>query len=410
MSAQYAIDGKPGKAWKVTSYMGWRIHPVHKEKKHHNGTDIWSSKEPCVIEAPYAGKVIAVGNNPSGFGNSVTLLHKIKGEWYTTLYAHMLNGSVKVKKGQKVEAGTALGKMGSTGVSTGKHLHWELHKGKAHTWSATGKGFIEPVKFFEALIKWEKSIATAPVEAKETDPVAPEPTHDAKGAAAAAKVEKVAEAPKAPRFIRPVNAGISDDFNAHKARKSVNPGTDYVVGIGTPVVAVADGVVVGTTTSIAGAGGRMVFLDTTTDGYNFDYLHLSRVDVSPGQAVKQGQVLGLSGASGKGSERGYGPHLHLSARIMGKHVAGAGNFDYEAFLLGQGGATSAPTAPAASGARPVVKQGSKGADVKYLQNKLGITADGDFGPKTKAAVVAFQNKHGLVADGIVGPKTWKAVG
>ena len=169
--------------------------------------------------------------------------------------------------------------------------------------------------------------------------------------------------------------------------------------------------VVGTTTSISGAGGRMVFLDTTTDGYNFDYLHLSRVDVSPGQAVTQGQVLGLSGASGKGSERGYGPHLHLSARIMGKHVNGAGNFDYEAFLAQQGGATGAPAAPAASGgARPTVKQGSKGANVKYLQNKLGITADGDFGPKTKAAVVAFQNKHGLVADGIVGPKTWKAVG
>jgi murein DD-endopeptidase MepM/ murein hydrolase activator NlpD len=87
MTAQYAIDGKPGKGWSVTSYMGWRIHPIHKDKRHHNGTDIWSGKEPCFIEAPHKGTVIAVGNNPAGFGNSVTLRHKIRGEWYTTLYA-----------------------------------------------------------------------------------------------------------------------------------------------------------------------------------------------------------------------------------------------------------------------------------------------------------------------------------
>jgi murein DD-endopeptidase MepM/ murein hydrolase activator NlpD len=233
-----------------------------------------------------------------------------------------------------------------------------------------------------------------------------------------------------PRFIRPVQAGISDNFQAHKNRGSVNPGTDYVVGVGTPVVAVADGVVVGTTTSIAGAGGRMVWLDTTTDGYNFDYLHLSRVDVSPGQAVKQGQVLGLSGASGKGSERGYGPHLHLSARIMGKHVNGAGNFDYEAFLAQQPADKPAPpkdqatppkakkpsknkkeVAPApAPVARPTVSQGSNGPDVIYVQQKVGAAADGIFGPNTKKAVVAFQQAHGLVADGIVGPKTWAALG
>lgn len=214
------------------------------------------------------------------------------------------------------------------------------------------------------------------------------------------------------RFIKPVNAGISDSFAAHQARKSVNPGTDYVVGVGTPVVAVADGVIVGTTTSIAGAGGRMVFLDTTTDGYNFDYLHLSRIDVSPGQSVKQGQVIGLSGASGKGSERGYGPHLHFSARIMGRHAAGGGNFDYEAFLSGQGGNVSAPAAKASSnpGGRATLKKGSKGPDVIYLQQKVGTAADGDFGPKTHAAVVAFQTSKGLVADGIVGPKTWAAIG
>lgn len=53
-----------------------------------------------------------------------------------------------------------------------------------------------------------------------------------------------------------------------------------------------------------------------------------------------------------------------------------------------------------------LKRGSKGEDVKKLQKLLGITADGDFGPKTEAAVKEFQKKNGLVADGIVGPKTW----
>jgi murein DD-endopeptidase MepM/ murein hydrolase activator NlpD len=178
MTAQYAIDGKPGKAWKVTSYMGWRIHPVHKDKRHHNGTDIWSGKEPCWIEAPYAGKVVSVGNNPAGFGNSVTLRHRIKGKVYTTLYAHMADGSIKVKAGQRIDAGTPLGKMGSTGMSTGKHLHWELHKGRVHTWNATGAGYIEPVNFFQRLIEWEKSIASAEVEAKPEDPTIPTVTYE----------------------------------------------------------------------------------------------------------------------------------------------------------------------------------------------------------------------------------------
>jgi hypothetical protein len=211
--AQQPIDGKLGKKWKVTSTMGWRIHPVTKTKKHHNGTDIWASAEPCWIEAPYAGKVVAVGNNPSGFGNSVTLMHKIKGQWYTTLYAHMANGSVKVKKGQKVEAGTPLGKMGSTGMSTGKHLHWELHKGKQHIWSATGAGYIEPVKFFKRLIEWEESIASAPIEAKPTDPVAPAPTHDEAGAKAQAVLDKgtTPTAPAKPVAPAPAKPGTKLD-------------------------------------------------------------------------------------------------------------------------------------------------------------------------------------------------------
>lgn len=53
-----------------------------------------------------------------------------------------------------------------------------------------------------------------------------------------------------------------------------------------------------------------------------------------------------------------------------------------------------------------LKLGSKGSNVVYLQKALGLTADGDFGPNTKAGVMKFQAANHLVADGIVGPKTW----
>jgi peptidoglycan hydrolase-like protein with peptidoglycan-binding domain len=59
--------------------------------------------------------------------------------------------------------------------------------------------------------------------------------------------------------------------------------------------------------------------------------------------------------------------------------------------------------------RPLLKIGDRGEDVKVLQQALGITADGDFGPGTKAAVVALQKKNKLYADGIVGKQTWAAL-
>jgi murein DD-endopeptidase MepM/ murein hydrolase activator NlpD len=214
-------------------------------------------------------------------------------------------------------------------------------------------------------------------------------------------------------WIRPVEAKISDTFQDHLRRNSVNPGTDYMTAIGVPVLAIADGTVAKTVTTIAGAGGRMVLLDFPS-GHKADYLHLSRVDVEKGQAVKKGQVLGLSGASGLGKERGYGPHLHLSFRLGGAHTAGRGNIDYEAFIAGTPATAPVAKAPApaapSSTSRPTIRRGSKGANVIYLQNKLGVNPTGPFGPKTHAAVLAFQTSKGLVADGIVGPKTWAAIG
>ena len=56
-----------------------------------------------------------------------------------------------------------------------------------------------------------------------------------------------------------------------------------------------------------------------------------------------------------------------------------------------------------------IKLGSKGESVKQLQGILGLTVDGNFGPKTENAVKNFQKKHNLTEDGIVGPKTWQAL-
>lgn len=57
-----------------------------------------------------------------------------------------------------------------------------------------------------------------------------------------------------------------------------------------------------------------------------------------------------------------------------------------------------------------LKLGSRGNEVKTLQNKLNIVADGIFGPKTEEAVKNFQKKNNLTVDGIVGPNTWIKLG
>jgi murein DD-endopeptidase len=149
-------------------------------------------------------------------------------------------------------------------------------------------------------------------------------------------------------FIRPVEGRVTSSYQAHRDRtpSSRNPGTDYGVATGTPIKAIADGTISGIVETIRGAGGRMIF-QNFSGGFNADYLHLSRIDVKPGQEVKQGQVIGLSGASGLGSETGYGAHLHLSIRRGGTPTTGIGNIDFETLV----GSAPAP-APAKPSATP----------------------------------------------------------
>jgi murein DD-endopeptidase MepM/ murein hydrolase activator NlpD len=161
---QYPIDGKKGKAWKITSPFGWRIHPIEKTKKHHNGDDIWGSNPKLYCEAWHDGTVVYAGTSKlknadgslGGVGYYVDLRSKIDGKWYTTRYGHMAEGSLKVTTGQKIEAGTILGIMGNTGASAGRHLHFEIVEGKVHRWDLNGKGFVSPIAFVEAVMAFEK--------------------------------------------------------------------------------------------------------------------------------------------------------------------------------------------------------------------------------------------------------------
>lgn len=102
---------------------------------------------------------------------------------------------------------------------------------------------------------------------------------------------------------------ISDDWADHIRRGSLG-GEDIVVGYGTPVMSMADGTVTIVDNSTGGSGGRYIRI-TDDNGISVEYLHLSQIRVSRGQRVNRGQVVALSGASGFGSEWGYGAHLHI---------------------------------------------------------------------------------------------------
>lgn len=79
------------------------------------------------IRVVAAGTVIKVQPNDGGFGNDVWVQHDVDGKQFVSVYGHMQDNSFKVVNGQQVEVGDELGLVGSTGNSTGPHLHLEIH-------------------------------------------------------------------------------------------------------------------------------------------------------------------------------------------------------------------------------------------------------------------------------------------
>ena len=108
---------------RITSYFGWRTHPIFNSRSFHSGIDIGGPNY-GEIRASNSGKVIYSGWY-GGYGKVVIIEHGIiNGKPITTLYAHM--SSILVSNGQKVNKGQVIGKEGTTGYSTGPHCHFEV--------------------------------------------------------------------------------------------------------------------------------------------------------------------------------------------------------------------------------------------------------------------------------------------
>ena len=111
----------------ITSYYGYRVHPVYGTTKFHSGIDIGAGYGDTIMAAA-SGTVIYVtepyegcNKGGSGYGNYCIIDH---GNGYSTLYGHARD--IYVYEGQSVSAGQSIGEVGSTGTSTGAHLHFEV--------------------------------------------------------------------------------------------------------------------------------------------------------------------------------------------------------------------------------------------------------------------------------------------
>ena len=103
----------------ITSSFGYRIHPIYGDRRLHAGIDLRAtSGTPIYAAAP--GEVVYAGWR-GGYGNCVIIDH---GGGVATLYAHQ--SSMAVAEGEEVSRGDVIGAVGSTGFSTGPHLHFEV--------------------------------------------------------------------------------------------------------------------------------------------------------------------------------------------------------------------------------------------------------------------------------------------
>ena len=129
---------------RISSEYGWRKNPVTGVNKLHAGTD-FAAPGGTPIYAAASGYVQVAGWSSGGYGNYVIIYHgkMSDGNQYSTLYGHMR--SVATSTGKYVQQGEIIGYVGSTGNSTGNHLHLEVWKGGSKANAVNPRGYI-PMK------------------------------------------------------------------------------------------------------------------------------------------------------------------------------------------------------------------------------------------------------------------------
>ena len=118
---------------RVASGFGYRIDPIYKDRRLHAGLD-FTAPIGTPIYAAADGVIKDAGFNTGGYGNRVVINH---GFGYETLYAHMVR--IKARVGTRVKRGEVIGYVGTSGKSTGPHLHYEVHKNGSQ---------LDPIYFF----------------------------------------------------------------------------------------------------------------------------------------------------------------------------------------------------------------------------------------------------------------------
>lgn len=120
----------------ISSRFGERIHPITGELKNHNGMDIAANMGTAVFAAD--GGTVVLAEWYGGYGNCIMIDH---GNGYKTLYGHL--SYIGVRNGQSVNQGDSIGQVGSTGNSTGPHLHFEVY---------INGNRIDPEMFYSGLV------------------------------------------------------------------------------------------------------------------------------------------------------------------------------------------------------------------------------------------------------------------
>ncbi len=133
----------------ITSYYGGRIHPIFGTASYHSGVDI-AANTGTDVYATTSGKVIysyaSSGSEYGGFGRAVLIAHNVNGKTYTSLYGHLSSASVSI--GEVVQRGQVIGAVGSTGWSTGPHLHFQMMYGSGYGTT------LDPMSLVDLPLSW----------------------------------------------------------------------------------------------------------------------------------------------------------------------------------------------------------------------------------------------------------------